>query len=104
MFTAKWVGRALLAVTLVGFVVSSGGCASVVSNTKPGTFREFTARALRVNPASVTTWNEEQAGDGPWRWKAIDKSNRVYTCTTPKNLSTISCAEDYLGTLLNLWD
>ena len=83
------------------FLAQVSGCASVRTRIAGGPFAVVTARALGTYSKYVTVWDERQAPDGSWHWRANSGMGREYACTLAKGAQVAQCGGYYLGMRLD---
>jgi hypothetical protein len=83
------------------FLGQLAGCASVQTRIEGGPFAILTARALGTYPKWVTVWDERQAPDGAWHWRANSGMGHEYACTLAKGTQVAQCGGYYLGMRLD---
>ena len=77
------------------FLAQVSGCASVRTRIAGGPFAVVTARALGTYSKYVTVWDERQAPDGSWHWRASSGHGHEYLCTLAKGAKTAQCGGYY---------
>ncbi|MHB1826402.1 MAG: hypothetical protein ACYCV6_01745 [Steroidobacteraceae bacterium] len=85
----------------VFFLAQVSGCASVRTRIAGGPFAMLTARELGTSPKWVTVWDERQAPDGTWHWRASSGMGHEYLCTLAKGARTAYCGGYYFDNSLN---
>lgn len=99
------VSKSLLgagAITLGAFFLAQvSGCAAVRTRIQGGRFAKLTAQQLGTYPKWVTVWDERQAPDGSWRWRASSGAGHEYVCTLAKGAQVAQCGGYYFNNSLN---
>ncbi|MHB1770563.1 MAG: hypothetical protein ACYCST_02250 [Acidimicrobiales bacterium] len=93
--------RHAIVVLGVLFLAQVSGCASVRTRIAGGPFAVVTARPLGTYSKYVTVWNERQAPDGTWHWRASSGMGHEYLCTLAKGAHTAHCGGYYFDNSLN---